>query len=407
MSAEIIQAKYDELNTLSRRFGRQAEATAQMQKRLEKSMQSLQSGWQGKGSQAFFAEMNAKVLPVMRRLTVALAQAQKNTQEISQLIRNAENEAGRLFKEGARNQVALGSQNGDGDESFASKALGFVGDLFKGAGSELWDMAKGIGHLIRHPIDTAKGIWYGVTHPSELWDAFKKPFVDDWESGHPGKAIGRGIMFVGSLLLGTKGAEKVLKAVRAGEVASTAGKAGELGKAGEVASTTGKIGEAGEIAGGVAKTAEAAGTASKAGRLIVPTGRTLSAGEQVIADLLVGEGRTVEALAESTVNSVRTADFMVDGVRTELKTISNIEGTTADKISASLGRRILDGAGQGKHIIADVRGQAGMSQSIAERAVRRAYGAEIKNAGKMGVPPRIEQIRVIGSDFDVVVPFNP
>lgn len=407
MSAEIIQARYDELNTLSRRFGQQAEATAQMQKRLERSMQSLQSGWQGKGSAAFFTEMNGKVLPVMRRLIAALAQAQKNTQEISQLVRNAEDEAGRLFKDRERKQVALGSQNGDGGGSFLGKAFGFVGDLFKGAGSELWDMAKGIGHLIRHPIDTAKGIWYGVTHPGELWDAFKKPFIDDWESGHPGTAIGRGLMFVGSLLLGTKGADKVLKAVRAGEVASTAGKAGELGKAGEVIGTAGKIGESGEIASGVAKTAEAVGSAGKVGRLIVPAGRTLSVSEQAIADLLVGEGRTVKALSESTVNGVRTADFMVDSVRTELKTIANIEGTTADKISASLGRRILDGAGQGKHIIADVRGQAGMSESIAERAIRRAYGAEIKNAGKMGVPPRIEQIRVIGNDFDVVVPFNP
>ena len=64
--------------------------------------------------------------------------------------------------------------------------------------------------------------------------------------------------------------------------------------------------------------------------------------------MLVKEGRVVEALAESTAQGVRTSDFLVDGVRTELKTVSKIEGSTVDKMSGSLGRGILDGAGQGK-----------------------------------------------------------
>lgn len=49
------------------------------------------------------------------------------------------------------------------------------------------------------------------------------------------------------------------------------------------------------------------------GRLIVPVGRALSAEETAVANQLVAESHTVEALAES---SVRTADFLVDGVRT-------------------------------------------------------------------------------------------
>lgn len=415
MSAEIIQAKDDELTNIARQFGRQAEATTQLQKRLEHSLQSLQSGWQGKGSAAFFAEMNGKVLPVLKRLGSALQQAQRTTSELQQIVKAADEDAAKPFKGGTKNQVSLaGTSASDKSEGFFGKALGFVGDLFKGAGSELVDMVKGIGHLIAHPIDTAKGLWYGINHPGELWDAFKKPFVDDWESGHPGKAIGRGLMFVGSLLLGTKGADKALKAIRVGKVA---GEAGELGKVGEVAGTAGKLGEAGEVAGTTGKIGEVAGTtgkvgeaagvAAKAGELIVPAGRTLSAGEQVIADMLVKEGRVVEALAESTAQGVRTSDFLVDGVRTELKTVSKIEGTTVDKMSGSLGRRILDGAGQGKHIIADVTSQPGITQEIAERAVRRAYGAERINAAKLGVPPRIEQIRIIGPDFDIVRPFVP
>jgi hypothetical protein len=124
--------------------------------------------------------------------------------------------------------------------------------------------------------------------------------------------------------------------------------------------------------------------------LIIPAGRTLSAEETAIANQLVAEGHTVEALAEST---VRTADFLVDGVRTELKSISNI---TSGDPSGALGRRILDGAGQAPHIIADVRQQAGMTLELAQRAARRAYGAD--RAG------RIQSVRLIGQGFDVTVP---
>jgi hypothetical protein len=126
------------------------------------------------------------------------------------------------------------------------------------------------------------------------------------------------------------------------------------------------------------------------GRLIVPAGRSLSLEETVVANQLLDEGRTVEALAES---NVRTADFLVDGVRTELKSISNI---TSSDPSGALGRRILDGAGQAAHIIADVRRQAGVTEELAQRAARRAYGADRTQ--------RIQSIRLIGQGFDITVP---
>ncbi|HVV84667.1 MAG TPA: hypothetical protein VHE35_16490 [Kofleriaceae bacterium] len=126
------------------------------------------------------------------------------------------------------------------------------------------------------------------------------------------------------------------------------------------------------------------------GRLIVPPGRTLSPAEQEIADLLVNEGRTVEAVTES---AKKTADFLVDGVPTELKTISNISSKDP---SGALARRILEGGSQGNHVIVDVRAQAGMTRDDALRAVRRAYGAD-----KAG---RIQQVRVIGAGFDETVP---
>ncbi|TLD39877.1 MAG: hypothetical protein JETT_3854 [Candidatus Jettenia ecosi] len=132
------------------------------------------------------------------------------------------------------------------------------------------------------------------------------------------------------------------------------------------------------------------------GRLIVASGRTLSTEEMVIAQMLVNEGRTVRALAASSRQGVRTADFIVDGVRTELKSISNL---TSRDISGALGRRILEGAGQAPHVIADVRQQAGMTWDLAQRAIRRAFGADTAR--------RIQQIRIIGRNFDTTVPRLP
>lgn len=144
-------------------------------------------------------------------------------------------------------------------------------------------------------------------------------------------------------------------------------------------------------AGGPSGTA-AGDSAGGAGgnRLIVPPGRTLSAQETAVANQLVAEGHTVEALAES---DVRTADFLVDGVRTELKTISNISSPDP---SGALARRILDGAGQASNIILDLRAQAGMTEELAQRAVRRAFGADRAS--------RLRSVRLLGAGFDVTVP---
>jgi len=126
------------------------------------------------------------------------------------------------------------------------------------------------------------------------------------------------------------------------------------------------------------------------GRLIIDAGRTLSPEELVIAGRLVQEGHVVRALAEGT---TATSDFLVDGVATEVKTISNL---TSRDISGALGRRILEGGRQGVHVIADTRQQVEVTFEVAERAARRAYGADRLR--------RIQQIRIIGQNFDITIP---
>lgn len=122
-----------------------------------------------------------------------------------------------------------------------------------------------------------------------------------------------------------------------------------------------------------------------AGRLILQAGRALSFEEMDVAAILVKEGHTVEALAEGT---TRTADFLVDGVATELKTVSKLTGKA---LSASLSRRILEGARQASRVIIDARRQAGLTRELAKEAILRAYGAD-----KLG---RLTWVRIIGNGF--------
>lgn len=119
-------------------------------------------------------------------------------------------------------------------------------------------MVEGIVNMVAHPIQTLEGLAFAVTHPDKLWDALTKPYVDDWNSGHPWKAIGRGALNV-ALLIGTAGIGEAGAA--AGEGANAVGKVGELAGA---ASKMGEVGEAGETATLAARTAEAAELARSA-----------------------------------------------------------------------------------------------------------------------------------------------
>lgn len=108
MPAEVVQSQYEDLKKIADRFGRHAEAQKQLQQRVARSMSALQSGWQGKGSAAFFGEMNGKVLPVMKRMEDALRQAQVETNAIGQLIKVAEEDASAPFKAGGAGKAPGG-----------------------------------------------------------------------------------------------------------------------------------------------------------------------------------------------------------------------------------------------------------------------------------------------------------
>jgi WXG100 family type VII secretion target len=265
MGSEIIQARYDQLEQIAVRFGQQAEAAAQTTQRVQQSMRALQAGgWEGRGAAAYFGEMERSVLPSMQRLAAALQQSQTVTRQISQVLQAAEEEASRPFRgQGAAPQSAPAEQGGG--------FWGAVGDFFSGAGAELKDMATGLWGLVTDPVGAATGLWYGITHPGELWNAIKQPYVEAWESGHPWEAIGRGTVAVVTTVLGTKGADKVAKLLKGTAVVDDVARAGSaMDDAARMAELAGK--SADEIAAinraRFAPTFEAAEAAARVPRIL-------------------------------------------------------------------------------------------------------------------------------------------
>ena len=101
MSAEVIQAEYETLKAIASRFMRQAELTQQMENKLRSQADSLtQTGWEGRGAEAFRQEMESTVLPAWQRLHGALEASHQTTLEITHILRTAEEEAATLFGSG-------------------------------------------------------------------------------------------------------------------------------------------------------------------------------------------------------------------------------------------------------------------------------------------------------------------
>lgn len=99
MPADVIQVEYERLSEVAAGFGRNADAAAALQGQVQRSAQALrQGGWEGRGSAAFFSEMDGKITPAVQRLIAALQEAQKVSTQIGYLMRQAEEEAARPFR---------------------------------------------------------------------------------------------------------------------------------------------------------------------------------------------------------------------------------------------------------------------------------------------------------------------
>ncbi len=269
-SAPRIRANYEELKAISQRFATSADNTQRLIGDLRRHIDQLQGGdWKGRGANAFYDEMTGSLLPALQRLAGTLTLASQITAQVSQRMQTAERDAAAVLNKPPGPASPTSGDSGGGILSAIGGALstaaGFVGDLFVGAGHELWDMGAGLVSLVTNPIGILKGLGQAVMHPGQLLDALVKPFVEDWKSGHPGRAIGRGIIFVGSFFIGAGEAKAAASAGKAGEAMSAAAKiaeAAEAAKAAEVAAKAAELAKATEAARAAAA-AEAAAQAAR------------------------------------------------------------------------------------------------------------------------------------------------
>jgi hypothetical protein len=126
--------------------------------------------------------------------------------------------------------------------------------------------------------------------------------------------------------------------------------------------------------------------------------------EHAIDNYLRSQGQSVEPNAqEGAQGAGRQGDRLVNGILSEYKSLSGVKDTTPDGLSAAISRRVMSGRGQAPNVIVDTRAQVGMTQEIAERGVRRAYGADNATAAAASRGP-LQSIRGIGHGFDITIP---
>ena len=137
-------------------------------------------------------------------------------------------------------------------DSSEGGVLGHVGGFFSGLYDGAKDTVVGLGGMavgtwnltggwVTDP-SAAHGTWDHLTgtvstvvqHPGQLWDAIKQPYVTAWSEGRPGEAIGRGTFEAVTIILGTKGLDKLGKAGKIAEATGDLGKVSELEKAAEI-----------------------------------------------------------------------------------------------------------------------------------------------------------------------------
>jgi WXG100 family type VII secretion target len=98
MSAPTVRSDYDQLKNVSSSFSQQADTLNGMNQNLQGNIDTLQGGdWIGQGAQAFFKEMNDQVMPTLKRLQSAMSESARITQQISQIMKQAEENASKCF----------------------------------------------------------------------------------------------------------------------------------------------------------------------------------------------------------------------------------------------------------------------------------------------------------------------
>ena len=99
MTASKVRTDYEQLKQIQQQLRQQSSACGQSVRKMQEAKEALEGGdWIGEGARAFYREMNSEIMPSWKRLVAALDSASQGTSKISQIIRQAEDEAAKLFK---------------------------------------------------------------------------------------------------------------------------------------------------------------------------------------------------------------------------------------------------------------------------------------------------------------------
>ena len=124
-----------------------------------------------------------------------------------------------------------------------------------------------------------------------------------------------------------------------------------------------------------------------------------SEAEDIVDKILIKDGQLVKPnlLTQEWLGGTagRQGDRFVDGLKTDLKTISNLTGTTADKLSKQLMDGITKHRSQGEAFVVNLTDQAGMTEAIIERTAKRIYGWDDATGKKIKKLQFIFQGRII------------
>ncbi|MBE2192605.1 MAG: WXG100 family type VII secretion target, partial [Anaerolinea sp.] len=97
--ANRIQTNYDQLRSIAQTFEREAQTSQQLLQEIRRCVDQLaQGGWIGAGAEAFFGEMQDLIFPSITRLMNALQSSKQAAGQIAVVLRDAEEEAAKLFQ---------------------------------------------------------------------------------------------------------------------------------------------------------------------------------------------------------------------------------------------------------------------------------------------------------------------
>ncbi len=347
MPAPRVRADHQQLTQLAQSFGQQSEAINAMHQNVKNKMQVLEGrDWVGKGATKFYNEMNSSVLPSVKRLSTALEHAKQVTLKISKIMQQADEDVAALFRGGAAGGGAGSFAGAKASGEASTGGGGFlsqVGGFFEGVWEGAKGMVGGLYHMVTSPIQTLKGIAHAVTHPGELWDALKKPYVEDWQSGNYGRAIGRGAFEVAMLLIpGVGEAKAVGKAGEAAELANVASKAAKAAEAAEAANALAKGAKAAEMANAASKAAEVAEVAA-----------TIAKNQRIAMEALAGADKAADAARAADVFSAAQKAASAPEAAKAISTFKAADATAMPSILDSFG----GGLGKAGDIPAELAGR--------------------------------------------------